>query len=60
MVFTVGLARPWAAVRSWRYLADHTAMTGPDTLDHFIDSMAEAGPATAAEFLDIEGIDFGI
>lgn len=59
-IATIGLARPWAAVRTWTYLAQHTSLTGPETLDQFVDEQVDAGQAAPAEFLDIEGIDFGL
>ena len=60
MIFTLGLARPWAMIRTWRYLAAHTVLHGPDTLGAFVEAQAQEGQVVAAEFLDIEGIDFGL
>jgi len=59
-IFTLGMMRPWAAIRTWRYFADHTALVAAGSLDHFIDTAAPAGNVAAAEFFDIEGIDFGL
>ena len=58
-IFSVGLMIPWAAVRKWRYLADQTSIEGP-ALDDFISEREAEGNVTAAEYLDIDGIDFGL
>jgi len=59
-IVTIGLLRPWAAVRSWRYLADHTALLAKSDLGSIVDQSKPEGAAASAEFLDIEGIDFGL
>ncbi|MFN0264500.1 YjgN family protein [Tepidamorphus sp. 3E244] len=59
-IATIGMARPWAMIRHWRYLAANTALDGPESLAQFVDVRADAGPAAAAEYLDIGGIDFGL
>jgi uncharacterized membrane protein YjgN (DUF898 family) len=59
-VFTLGLLRPWAAVRTWRYIAASTQFAINGTLDTIIDEAQKEGSVTTAEFLDIEGIDFGL
>jgi uncharacterized membrane protein YjgN (DUF898 family) len=59
-ILTVGLLRPWAAVRTWRYLAASTALDAAGTLESFVDHAAPEGNVGAAEFFDIEGIDFGL
>lgn len=59
-ILTIGLLRPWAAIRTWRYLAASTAVGALGTLDNFVDAAAPAGNVGAAEFFDIEGIDFGL
>jgi uncharacterized membrane protein YjgN (DUF898 family) len=59
-IFTLGLLRPWAAVRTWRYIADSTHFAINGTLDSIIDEAQSEGSVTTAEFLDIEGIDFGL
>lgn len=57
---TLGLMMPWAAVRTWRYLADNTCFVASGSMDDFIDETAPEGSVGAAEFFDIEGVDFGI
>lgn len=59
-IFTIGLLRPWAAIRTWRYFAAHTALLAEKDLDGFADEAAPEGNVAAAEFFDIEGIDIGL
>ena len=59
-IVTIGLLRPWAAIRSWRYLADNTALLAKSDLGNIVDESTPEGAAASAEFLDIEGIDFGL
>ncbi|MEQ9247266.1 MAG: YjgN family protein [Nitratireductor sp.] len=59
-ILSLGLLRPWAAVRTWRYLASSTGLLAAGPLDHFVDEAAPEGNVGAAEFFDIEGIDFGL
>jgi uncharacterized membrane protein YjgN (DUF898 family) len=59
-VFTIGLLRPWAAIRTWRYLADNTALLAKSDLGSIVDKSTPEGAAASSEFLDIEGIDFGL
>lgn len=58
-VFTIGLLIPWAAVRSWRYLVERTAIDTPG-LEQFVADQEAQGNVVAAEYLDIDGIDFGL
>lgn len=60
MIFTLGLLRPWASVRTWRYIVGHTAVLSNGSLDDFADKAGADGSVTASQFLDIEGIDFGL
>jgi len=59
-LFTLMLLRPWAAVRTWRYLAANTSVAIAGTLDEIVETAAPEGNVAAAEFFDIEGIDFGL
>lgn len=59
-ILSVGLLRAWAAIRTWRYLALNTGFQARGNLDGFIDEVAPAGAAAAAEYFDIEGIEFGL
>ncbi|MDJ1464855.1 YjgN family protein [Nitratireductor sp. GZWM139] len=56
-VLTLGLLRPWAVVRSWRYLVVSTGVIAVGLLDDFVDEAAPEGNVSAAEYFDIEGID---
>ncbi|MCB1474553.1 MAG: DUF898 domain-containing protein [Rhodobiaceae bacterium] len=59
-LLTVGLMRPWAAVRSWRYKCDHTAIAASAPLNEIVATSEREGNVATAEFLDLEGIDFGL
>jgi uncharacterized membrane protein YjgN (DUF898 family) len=59
-ILTIGLLRPWASIRTWRYLANRTTLHAAGTLEGFVDTAAPQGNVAAAEFFDIEGIDFGL
>ena len=58
-IFTLGLARPWAAIRMAHYLATTTALDASGPLDVYSGTVADSGAAVGAEFMDVEGIDFG-
>jgi uncharacterized membrane protein YjgN (DUF898 family) len=60
VVLTLGLMRPWAAVRTWRYLAASTAVAVNGSMDNVVGQAQTQGSVTTAEFLDFEGIDFGL
>ncbi len=59
-LLTLSLMRPWAAIRSWRYLMANSAILAASSLDNFVDEAMPDGNVAAAEYLDIEGIDFGL
>lgn len=59
-LLSLGLLRPWSAVRTWRYIAAGTALAAAGALDRFVDTAAPEGNVGAAEFFDLEGIDFGL
>ena len=60
VVATIGLMRPWAAIRTWRYTALKTAFLANGSMDNFAADSQLEGNVAAAEYLDIEGIDFGL
>ncbi len=60
VIATIGLMRPWAAIRTWRYKVVNTRLDASGDLDGYIERRQEEGAAAGAEFLDIEGIDFGL
>lgn len=57
---TFGLMRPWAACRTWNYLAENTAIQVDGTMDGIIAAQEGKGNVVAAEYLDIEGIEIGL
>lgn len=59
-IATIGLLRPWAAIRTWRYQVDNTSLESQSDLGKFIEQRQHEGAAVSSEFLDIEGIDFGL
>lgn len=58
-IVTLGFARPWAAVRMARYVASATVLSVSGALDDFLNKVEETGPAIGAEYMDLEGFDFG-
>ncbi|HWK67623.1 MAG TPA: DUF898 family protein [Rhizobiaceae bacterium] len=58
-VATLGLARPWAAVRMAKYLATATALDARGSLEDYSSKLADAGSAVGSEYMDIEGFDVG-
>jgi uncharacterized membrane protein YjgN (DUF898 family) len=56
---TVGLMRPWAAIRERRFLITHIGIwiTGP--LEEVRESLSNAESAFSSEFLDSDGFDLG-
>jgi uncharacterized membrane protein YjgN (DUF898 family) len=54
------LMRPWAAVRSWRYLSERTGMIVIGNLDEFVGQGGGAGNVAAAEYANIEWMSIGI
>lgn len=58
-VFSFGLARPWAAVRMAKFMAAATAIYAAGGLDHYVATELDEGAAAPAEYLDVEGFDFG-
>lgn len=58
-IFTLGLARPWAAVRYARYVAGVTGLYATTDLDEFVGSLKDEGGAVGSEYMDVEGFDVG-
>ncbi|MCO6421822.1 DUF898 domain-containing protein [Sinorhizobium meliloti WSM1022] len=56
---TLGLMRPWAAVRMARYVNEHTGVRFEGDVGELLSQIAQEGSAVGAEFMDIEGFDFG-
>ncbi|MBX5222161.1 DUF898 domain-containing protein [Rhizobium sp. NLR8a] len=58
-VLTLGLMRPWAAVRLARYVAEHTAIRIDGEIGEVFTQIQTTGAAIGAEYMSMEGIDFG-
>jgi uncharacterized membrane protein YjgN (DUF898 family) len=58
-IFTLGLLRPWAAVRMARYMAAATALYSIGSLDDYLGELRDEGAAVGSEFMDVEGFDLG-
>lgn len=58
-ILTLGLARPWAHVRQWRYVAGAIGVLAVGDLDGFVAERVDAGSSFATEFGEMEGFDVG-
>jgi uncharacterized membrane protein YjgN (DUF898 family) len=58
-IATVGLARPWAACRYMRLISDTTSIAIMGDVGTILNELDASGSVASAEFMDIEGIDFG-
>ncbi|WP_440982925.1 YjgN family protein [Shinella sumterensis] len=58
-ILTLGLMRPWAAVRLARYVYEHTGVTFVGDVGELFSAIEAQGSAVGAEFMDFEGFDFG-
>ncbi|NEI68178.1 DUF898 family protein [Rhizobium lusitanum] len=58
-LITLGLMRPWAAVRMQAFLAEHTSVHVDGEIGVVFDQIRSTGSAISAEYLDIDGFDFG-
>lgn len=58
-VLTLGLMRPWAACREARYMAEHTGIIPQGDVGEIMASIIASGSAISAEYMDMEGMDFG-
>jgi uncharacterized membrane protein YjgN (DUF898 family) len=58
-LLTLGLMRPWAAVRLARYTWQHTGVTFVGDVGELFSRIEEQGSAVGSEFMDLEGFDFG-
>ncbi len=59
-VATIGLLRPWAVVRQYRYQAACLFVLPASDLGKFVDANRPAGTAIGSEYADIGGFDFGL
>lgn len=58
-MFTLGLMRPWAAVRMARYTNAHTGIRVHGDPGEITSDIEASGSAISAEYVDMEGFDFG-
>lgn len=58
-IFTLGLARPWAAIRMASYMATVTALDTTGELDSYVSAINDEGTAVGTAYLDVEGFDLG-
>lgn len=59
-IASVGLLRPWAAVRLYRYQCACLAVLPDGELDAFVDATRQAGAAFGAEYAEMADIDIGL
>jgi uncharacterized membrane protein YjgN (DUF898 family) len=58
-IFTLGLMRPWAAVRMARFQAEHTGVIFDGELGEVFSEIRSDESAVGGEFMDLEGIAVG-
>lgn len=58
-ILTLGLMRPWAAVRLQHYVVEHTAINVDGDIGVVVDQIRSTGGVISAEYLDADGFDFG-
>lgn len=58
-ICTFGLMRPWAAVRLTRYVVEHTAIAVDGDIGDVVTAVQQSGGAIGAEYMSMEGFDFG-
>ncbi|MFF0948077.1 YjgN family protein [Rhizobium leguminosarum] len=58
-VLTLGLMRPWAAVRLARYVAEHAAIRIEGEIGEVFTQFEASGTAIGSEYMSMEGLDFG-
>lgn len=59
-LLTLGLMAPWAHVRKMKYLAAHFFILPEGSLDEFVDRKRSEGNVASSEYMDLDGIDFGL
>jgi len=58
-LLTLGLMRPWAAVREQRYMLTHTGIIPQGEIGDVVGAIQASGSAIGSEYMDLEGFDFG-
>lgn len=59
-VLTLGLMRPWAAIRTWNYTVTSSALVVQGSLDGIVAAAASDGSVVGAEYVDLGGVDLGV
>lgn len=59
-LISFGLARPWAAVRAYRYSTETITLTTTGSLDDYVNKVATSGNALGDAYMDLDGVDFGL
>lgn len=59
-LLSFGLMRPWAAVRMARYVNEHSGIRVDGDPGEILSSIESTGAAISAEYMDMEGVDFGL
>jgi uncharacterized membrane protein YjgN (DUF898 family) len=57
LLFTLGLATPWAQIRMARYRAEHMALSGETDWDKFVGEKKDASRALGEEIADMFDVD---
>jgi hypothetical protein len=57
LLFTLGLATPWAQIRMARYRAEHMALSGEADWDKFVGEKKDASRALGEEIADMFDVD---
>lgn len=61
VIFTLGMARPWAKVREVRYIANNTWIDATDTdIDSYLTQKQDKQSAIGEEVGDVFDVDVGI
>ncbi len=58
-VLTLGLLRPWAAVRMAKYIASATVLYSAGSLEDYLSAVRDETGVVGSEYMDVEGLDFG-
>ena len=60
IILTLGLAKPWADIRIFRYMAENTSYAFATSADEFIDEEQSKMSAFGEEFAEFEDLDFSL
>lgn len=59
-ILSLGLLRPWAAVRLYNYQCDCLVVLAAGDLGSFVDVQRKAGSSFGSEYADLAGVEIGI